>query len=229
MSGYDIYVLSFRNKEREDAMRDRFKHVGIDAKIHSLDHDDPSLDRLTSIDSGAKRNIAITMSHLSMVRDFYENSSNNIGIFCENDIYISRSIKYDLSVICNEFRQLNLDTLLLSYLLTHNPKDYPGYYKPLKQGKFNYYSYPNDLWGGHCYMFSREQAKYLLDTFTLDYLAKDPKGSDWTMTKITKSGRRACLWPVLAVEEGGVETTHPGQVKFHLDCAGFLYDPLLYV
>jgi hypothetical protein len=95
---------------------------------------------------------------------------------------------------------------------------------------YRFHEYDAELWGTQMYMLSRRQAIHLLQTYTLDYALAhrpaQPFSSDWIITKV---GRRMRIAPMLAVEEGDVETTHAGQVDFHRRCAEAQYDPAFYI
>ena len=78
------------------------------------------------------------------------------------------------------------------------------------------------------YLLSRSYAKYLIDTFTIDWAFNNkdkPYSPDWI---ITKNGNRALIWPPLGVEEGEVYTCHQGQLDFHKNCKEFLFNKEIY-
>jgi GR25 family glycosyltransferase involved in LPS biosynthesis len=127
---------------------------------------------------------------------------------------------------------LGLDLLLIGYMTTQPIT--PSTAHPLlfkedfdEQATFGY---PEYQWGAHMYVLSRDGAKRLLDKFENgDYATAsllDPEKAfspDWTITKLPETGengrgRRALLYPMIAVEDGsdGIEHYgHQGQLDFH--------------
>jgi len=69
------------------------------------------------------------------------------------------------------------------------------------------------------YMISRDYAKIILESFTLDYaydnMDDKPFSSDWV---ITKNGNRALIYPMIAVEEGINISGDYYQEIFHKKC-----------
>lgn len=217
-----IYCFSFGNPDRKDRLQKRFELAGLKCTFV-----EPTLSTDPQIKSPLQpRNTAIMLDHLKMIRHFYEETKAEQGIFCEDDIYIRKSIKDDLPNIVKNFTELNLDLLLLGYLLPFNLHSNFSNYS--LKSLYTYHSYPDDLWGAEMYMLSRKQAKYLLDKYTIEFALKHPEipfASDWT---ITKEGNRAMIYPMLAVEEGQVNTDHQGQINYHRQCAKIQYDPRFY-
>ena len=92
-------------------------------------------------------------------------------------------------------------------MLTGNPTQY------------RYYEY-GDVWGTQMYMLSREQAVRILIKYGDDYADRflanpagyTPFSADWS---ITKEGRRALIYPMLAIEDGLSEYDDYGQKVFH--------------
>lgn len=166
------------------------------------------------------RTTAVTLNHLQLIRQFVDQTCASHVIVCEDDVYLRRTIKQDIPAIVRKFDESELDVLLLGYLWPQR-ETAAGY---------QFHDYDDELWGAQMYMLSRKQATYLVETYTLAWaLAHAPTrpfSPDWI---ITKDGRRARLSPMVAVEEGAVNTTHSGQVEFHRRCAEAQYDPTLFV
>jgi hypothetical protein len=84
--------------------------------------------------------------------------------------------------------------------------------------------------GAQMYMLTRKYAKYLLDHFPIEWKLKNinnPWSPDWI---ITKNGKRAMIYPMLAVEEG--ETScgcECGDKIYHRDCKNIQYDNKIYI
>jgi len=163
-----------------------------------------------SVDNSPDRTAGMMLGHLAMIRQFYEDQAKpEYGIFCENDVYIHRDIKTRIPQIIQDFDELGLDILLMGFLFAYPQQDLDVKLQDncdiLKKGAFHsYYDYYNTMWGSQMYMISRKQSKYFLDKYTLE-IAKSPPpnfppfASDWTLTK---DGKRALIWPMMAVEDG---------------------------
>jgi hypothetical protein len=79
-------------------------------------------------------------------------------------------------------------------------------------------------------MISRDYAKILLETFTLDYaydnMDDKPFSSDWV---ITKNGNRALIYPMVAVEVGLNTSGDYYQEIFHKTCydVNYVYEKFI--
>jgi hypothetical protein len=222
-----FYTFSFHNEVREAGMRHRFELENLSLEfVEPVENSDP---RLVAATDEIRRNWAIMFNHLDMLTKFLE-SDAKYGIFCEDDIFIRRGIKNFLPEILANFERRGLEILLLGYLLPFKPVEIlpaSNSFEP-HEINFTFHKFPEDMWGSQMYLLSRVTAKRLLDKYTLDYAKKaltdssmTPFSPDWTLTK---DGRRAALYPMLAVEEGIVVTTHQGQVDFHKRCFQAQYD-----
>lgn len=209
---YQIYCLSHKNNVRANNMRLRFANLGLHGAVIcpgiEYVHPDPNLP------DNPTRPWSCMLGHLSMIRQFYETTNSEFGIFCEDDIRIHRDFKERLPTIIQDFRELNLDILLLGFLFAYPQEDlevrlYNGC-DILKKcdlpNTHSYYGYHDQMWGTQMYMLSRTHAKYLLDKYTLETakraLVEHVPGwthfsADWTLTK---DGRRGLVWPMYAVE-----------------------------
>jgi len=224
MKTVGIYVVNFMDDERRQRITNRFKGLGLDCHfIHPVTTEDPRIKQ--DMIPFYKRSWAILFQHVDSVRQFYEQTTFDYCIVCEDDIYISRNLKEELPKAIELFESANLDILLLSYLWPYTVHE-SNHHFPLKaEGNgFKLHGYPNDLWGAHMYMVSREHAKRMIDRFTKEYAETQemptPFCSDW---QITKFGERALLVPMVGVEEGGTKTDHEGQNQFHESCFRFNY------
>ena len=68
------------------------------------------------------------------------------------------------------------------------------------------------------YMISRKHARFLLDKYTIEYGIADlsrPYNPDWTLTK---DGKKAMIYPLVAVEEGSTKNDCYSQNDFHQRC-----------
>jgi len=231
---YQFFCLSFNNPTRKENMKRRFESIGIDCKFNEgVTNDD---DRMKGRNNSSTRVWSCMYGHLDMISDFYYNTDKEFGIFCEDDLYIHKELANKLPEIMLNFNYLELDVLLLGYLLHYKLEKNVLYHnfpekKSLQNNKTHesnktdvYYDYPNDVWGAQMYMLSRNSAKKILDKYsfpsgyadrTLNDNTLTPFSADWT---ITKDGNRALIFPMLAVEDNQSNYEHIGQKHFHQAC-----------
>jgi len=226
----NFYTFSYKNPVREANMKHRFAKQNLNLNfVPPVEISDP---RINSAPDDHKRTWAIMWNHLDMVKQFL-NSSAEFGIFCEDDIYIHQDLARLLPEVTAAFKRLNLEILLLGYLLPYKPLSiqYHNGTEPLSQ-PYTYISYGDDMWGSQMYMLNRDTAFKFLSIYTQHYAEQSlidtsmiPFSPDWTLTK---NGRRAAIYPMCAVEEGTVVTSHVGQINFHAQCNKIHYDPQIY-
>lgn len=218
---FEFYCLSHKNEERKKSMEERFKKLDIPCNFY--EGIDSSLDERTK---KYNFNSSCMYGHLDMIHQFYNNTNKPYGIFCEDDILIHIHLKEYLLKIIPFFNDLNLDVLLIGYLLSH-----PIYKNSLEffeipiektmsdEFPFKFYKYCDDLWGAQMYMLSRENAKKILDKYYVNYIEEynnnsniTPFSADWT---ITKDGNRAMIFPLLVIEDGKKKYDDFNQQKYH--------------
>jgi GR25 family glycosyltransferase involved in LPS biosynthesis len=164
--------------------------------------------------------------HLDMIYDFYYNSDKNFGIFCEDDILINNNLSNYLPTIIKDVETMNLDILLLGYLIEFKIEHFFTNFSTIKKSNLEndsyYHKYPEDLWGTQMYLITRNYAKFLLDNYYYDYSDKTLNdnsikqfSADWI---ITKNGNRALIYPMLAVEDGKYYTENTSQDNYHKKC-----------
>jgi len=224
---YQFFCLSFNNNTRKENMKRRFETIGVDCIFN---------EGVSSEDIRIKgRNVytkcwSCMYGHLDMINDFYYNTNKSFGVFCEDDILIHKDLYNLMPKIMSDFDYLNLDVLLLGYLLQFKV-DKNNYYTNFSiknthddSGTYTYHHFSNDVWGTQMYMLSRNSAKKILDkySFSSGYADKTmldstliPFSADWT---ITKDGNRALISPILAVEDNETNYEHDGQQIFHKNC-----------
>jgi len=177
-----------------------------------------------------KRTSSIMLQHLDSIKHFYYNTSADQCVICEDDIFISKNLPKDLPEIVHTFKELNLDVLLLGYLFPYSL--HGNWHFPVLKDteKYCYHGFPDDIWGSQMYMISRKHAKFILDTFTIEFAIKNLEkvhyNPDWT---ITKYGKRSCIKPMIAVEEGDEKSGHGGQCDFHRTCFEHNYNEDVYI
>ncbi len=100
---------------------------------------------------------------------------------------------------------------------------------PLIESKgYVYFAYGSELWGTQMWMVSRESAPKYLEKFTMDFMITNPTpfSPDWLFTKY---GTRACIYPMLGVEEGNSLKKEYAQIAYHQQCHQVQYDPEKYI
>jgi len=222
---YAIFVVNYNDEERRGHMIRRANEVGVD--LHFADPvstEDPRIND-QPITPFEKRNWSIFFQHVDCMRDFYEKTTDDYCIVCEDDVVFSRELKERMPQVIQMAKDANQDILLLSYLWPYEMTE--THYFPVKSQSepFKIHGYPDDLWGAHMYMLSREHAKRLVDKFTPEYELKETQEgrhfcTDW---QITKCGERGLLYPMMGLEEGEVKTDHQGQIDFHRAVFQFHY------
>lgn len=224
-----IYVVNYKDDVRREKMTQRVKSIGMDA--HFVDPVSTKDPRIADkpISDFEKRNWSIFFQHVDCMKQFYENTTYDYCIICEDDVLLSRTLKTEIPEIIHLYDKTELDILLLSYLWPYEVPEnnyFPVLYKDTGS-KFQIQGYPEDLWGAHMYFMSRTHAKTLVERYTPEYalLQKEqdiPFCTDWQFTKF---GKRGLLNPLVGVEEGEVKTDHQGQIDFHRACFEYNYKP----
>ena len=228
-----IYCLNFANDLRKAAMMKKWAAVGVKATMFpGVPISDPRIAGRNLIPHTEKC-WSCMMGHLDMIRKYLEETGPEVGcaVFCEDDILIDADFRARLEHVIEDFANLELDTLLLGYLMSYpvvgetndgHIKLGHTYYIDMRTGnptQYRYYEY-GDVWGTQMYMLSREQAARILIKYGDDYADRflaNPAGytqfsADWS---ITKEGRRALIYPMLAIEDGLSEYDDYGQKLFH--------------
>jgi hypothetical protein len=220
-----IYVVNFKDDERRQRMTQRVKAIGMDAHfVDPVSTEDPRI-KNQPITDFEKRNWSIFFQHVDSMRHFYENTTYDYCIICEDDVLFSRKLKDQIPEIIDIYNSSELDILLLSYLWPYDVVE--NNYFPIVEKNENWiiHGYPDDLWGAHMYFMSRSHAKKLYERYTPKYAFDETQcgnifTTDW---QITKFGKRGLLCPLVGLEEGEVKTDHQGQIDFHRAVFNFHY------
>jgi len=224
-----FYVINFNDDARRERMVSRFSKIGLNIP-HFVDPVFIFDSRLDKDEIQHKRTCSIMLQHLDSLKHFLEQTDKEFCIVCEDDIHISKNLRNDLPEIIEQFKTLDLDVLLLGYLSMYPVDTETNAHFALRSRskKYKYADFPDDLWGSQMYMMSRKHAKSVLDKFGPDYIltGEIPYNPDWILTK---TGNRALIVPMLAVEEGDTKTDHGGQNEFHRRCFECNYDPLVHI
>jgi hypothetical protein len=222
-----FYCLSFQNPERKSAMEERFQKLGVEVFMYpGVTFDDERIFG-RDIHHHTKRTWSFTYGHFDLIREFYFNSENEYGIFCEDDIFIRKDFIQHLPKLIENFEAMHLDLLLLGYLTQYTiDKNHHGIYpkgpSATEDHPFSYYNLPDSIWGAQMYMLSRNQAWELITKYSPPYAdltitnsSMIPFNSDWT---ITKEGNRALIFPMIALEDGKTQYIDGGQHNYHQEC-----------
>lgn len=220
------YCINYKDEKRREKMQKRWDLLNLDLKfIDPVETTDLRFDivREKYPDRGL-RDWAIMMQHLDCLRDFVNleykiNEKNEYVIICEDDIMVSKHLPNDLPEIIETYERLQLDVLLMGYLIPYKITDDNHYY-PLKERnfKYSYHGYPGDIWGSQMYMVSRKHAEILLQKYTLEYAvysSDEPFSPDWTLTKY---GNRSVIYPMIALEEGDTKCNWDTEIDYHQKC-----------
>lgn len=228
---YEVYISSFRDEARRNKMRQRCEDCGLSASIYNFTENDSKIHDVAAVlgDPSASGRFLVVFNWLRLCHDFYHHSTKEYCVIMEDDIYLKKSIKYDINNALEVMKTLNYHIMLLGYLMTCTP-DQAGYLKfAYDNDGFSYYHYPDELWGSHCFIITKPQAKYFLDKYTIEHIATlHGTGGDWIFTKDPVDNQRGLMFPPLAVEEGVVRTDHWAQISFHRNCSDFQYNSHIY-
>ena len=202
INNFEFYCLSFNDKNKKN-MLEKFNKLGIECKFYSgVKHNDKRIKY--HINSYNKCQMSITYGHLDIINDYYNNSNKPYIIICEDDIMIHKNIKQILGKITIDFNIMELDILLLGYLLPYKFDNKNTHYS-LKQSVYsrslyNYYTYPEYHSGTQMYMITKKYAKFIIDKYNNDfYLLFDKRH---LMDKLfIKEGNRALVYPMIAIED----------------------------
>lgn len=246
----EFHCVCYKNPEKHRSMKERFESMGLNLQIYDgVPHTDPRIINNVKTKAGTKRNISaqlqrlwsVTYGHIDMIQKFYD-SKKAYGLFCEDDIYVNRTLPFHLPHIVSEASGLELDVLLLGYMKTHKIEGWMAGHELMyaPRGRpYTYHHYPNDQWGVHLYMLSREGARKILDQYSgesgyADLYVDIPEKSfspDWTITKCPGI-KRALIAPMFAVEDGKdpyEHYGHDGQYWFHMETTRANYIPGVFI
>ena len=219
---FRVYSFSFNNPQRQADMNQRFSQ--IDIPIQWIDPVLSSDSRIPSSVSNPRMH-SIMLTHLDMIHAFLQ-SDAEYGIFTEDDIFIRRSFRHDITVAIDAYKRLPISVLLLGYLSNYRVANtHIHKYHTAIETPFVFTNVPHDLWGSQMYMMNRLHATACLDIFRDYSLVSTHFSPDWTITKMPGA---SCIYPMLAVEAGAVQTDHYGQIQFHKKCFETNFDSALY-
>jgi GR25 family glycosyltransferase involved in LPS biosynthesis len=224
-----FYCINYKDENRREKMQNRWNLLDLHLKfVDPVETTDKRFDIVR--EKNPKRELrdwAIMLQHLDSLRDFVLKKEGEYVIVCEDDIMVSKHLPNDLPEIIETYEQLDLDVLLMGYLIPYKITDDNHYY-PLKERnyKYSYHGYPGDIWGSQMYMVSRKHAEILLQKYTVENAVNssessepsepsEPFSPDWTLTKW---GNRAVIYPMVALEEGDTKCNWDSEIDYHQKC-----------
>lgn len=222
MNRFSVYSFSYKNPDRHARMTERFRKLDVPLNwVPYVQHDDPRI-----VSSQDARIQSIMYGHIDMLKKFLD-SSADYGVFCEDDVYIHKDFTALLSQAIEAYDRLELNILLLGYLLPYKPFTYTLHpsHSILSQ-PISVMGYNDDLWGAQMYMCNKRSAQKIVNAFAHPSMTEIPFVADFC---ITKFGKRAFIYPMLAVEEGSIQMECVTQSDFHEHCSQTHYDPAVYL
>ena len=216
-----IYCINFNDPDRRSKMSNRLISIGLTPNFTEPVYDtDP---RIESVDFAKyphvnARTSAIMLQHLDSLQLFVETTDAEYCLVCEDDVLISRKFLEEYESVMQKWETLELDVLLLGCLQFFRLYVGAAWYDHLTtsdDGQLSIFRHPDHLWGSQMYVVSRKWAEYLYKTYTVEYAQEHPElphNPDWI---ITKMGRRAMVYPMLAMEEGETKLGDHSQRNFH--------------
>jgi GR25 family glycosyltransferase involved in LPS biosynthesis len=201
----EFYCLSFNDQQKRTQMINRYNSLNINCHFYDgIKHTDKRINK--NLSKFNKRQLSITYGHLDILYDFYHNCNKNYAIISEDDICIHKKFNEIIKRVMNDFVFLNLDILLLGYIVPYkigNINTYTNFKLKIEipnTAYFKYHEYPEYLTGTQMYMITKKHAKYLLDKYYLNYL--NILNKNFITDKIIiKDGNRAAIYPMLAIED----------------------------
>lgn len=224
-----FYCINFKDEKRREKMLNRWKSLELDLQfVDPVESTDKRFDIVREQYPNKKlRDWSIMLQHLDSLRDFVIGKKGEYVIICEDDIMVSKHLPNDLPEIIESYDRLNLDVLLMGFLIPYKITDDNHYY-PLKERnyKYSYHGYPADIWGSQMYMISRKHAEILLLKYTIENALKNEMDNtntkskeqfspDWTLTKY---GNRSVIYPMMALEEGDTKSNWDSEIDYHQRC-----------
>ena len=199
-----FYCLSYY-KEKRNIMSEKFNKLNINCNFYAVVNDDNSKIDKKIYDKQQRKSLSIMYSHIEIIKHFYNNLNSKYAIICEDDIIIHKDIKNILRKVLIDFNILDLDILLLSYMVPYKitfsemSSDYPLKREMLLDSYYKYHDYPKNISGTQMYMITKEYAKYILNK--LDETCETFDEKYFTIDKLLLyGGNKALLYPMLAIE-----------------------------
>jgi len=217
-----FYCLSYDINKRNE-MKQRFKELNIKCHFYGgVQHNDERINKKT-YNKSKKRQLSMLYGHLDIIQDFFNSDSKKYAVICEDDIIIHKNIKNILQKVIIDLNILNLDILLLSYMMPYK-MDNSGLFVNYKLKRdmpnnsfYKYHDYPKFLLGTQMYIITRQYAKFILE----NYYSKKNKLNNYLYIcdkMIIHNGNKALIYPMLAIEnENQEDAYHQLCHKIHYD------------
>jgi len=177
---------------------------------------------------------SVMQGHMTMLETYVQESTAPYVMCMEDDILIRSDINDHLPKIVLDFELCKLDLLMLGYLI-HEPMCVMSHEHAVLNQVFTFHEYPFNIYGTQMYMMTRSHAEWLVQSYgyhtqwqTQVLSTSDSYNADWV---ITKQGKRACVYPLLAIEQsgGGQAYADQDQTHFHQLCHAANYPLTTYL
>lgn len=217
-----FYCLSYYEEKRNN-MENQFKKLNINCFFYDgINHNDNRINN-KKYNKYKKKMLSTIYGHLDIINHFYYNDDSKYAVICEDDIIIHKDIKNLLRKTLIDFNILELDLLLLSYLLPYKISkreritNYSLKREVLIESHYSYHNYPNYMSGTQMYLISKPYAKYIIDNYKTNNTHML-----WKFCSVDKIllqyGNRALIYPMLAIENNEQEDPyHKLCHKIHID------------
>jgi len=173
---------------------------------------------------------SVMQGHMTMLETYVQEGTAPYVMCMEDDILIRRDIDDQLPKIMIDFELCKLDLCMLGYLTPYPLHHIESKYSQVNQ-VFTLHDYPFNVYGTQMYVMKRSHAEWLVSMYGHDtgwgtqvLETNSTYNADWI---ITKQGKTACVYPVLAVEQlgGGTAYADCEQKNFHDMCHDANYLP----
>jgi hypothetical protein len=197
---YHIYCLNYGD-ERTSTITASFSNVGLADKVtyykgYNIEDVKKANNYLPEHHPNAYKIWSVTMGHLEMMKLFLQ-TDHQYGIFCENDIYLHKHIKAKIPYYIDKMQELNLEILLLGYLLYRKDVELK---KELLPTIYDIRFVP----GAQMYLLTRAKCEEFVNKYNINYLIN--LQYDFNRYAVypdmiyTVFGKKAAVHPMLAVE-----------------------------
>lgn len=177
---------------------------------------------------------SVMQGHMCMLETYVQEGTAPYVLIMEDDILIRRDVNDHLPKIMHDFDLCGLDLLMLGYL-TPEPVHIMHTKYPIINQVFTLHTYPFNVYGTQMYVLTRSHAEWLVRNFGYEsgwhqsvLPTSQSYAADWL---ITKTGKTACVYPMLAVEQSGGGTSYKDQeqTEFHDLCHTSQYDAAIHI
>jgi len=238
----DKYCLTYKSPTKRMHMMHKFEKLGWHVRMmEGVDVQDsvraPSAQQISEAIPKCRWDPhawSVMQGHMCMLETYVQEGTAPYVLIMEDDILIRSDINDHLPKIMWDFEMCGLDLCMLGYL-TPDPLHVMEHKFPIINQVFSFHTYPFHVYGTQMYVVKRHHAEWLVHNFGYYsgwheqvLLSDQPYNADWV---ITKMGKTACVYPMLAVEQsgGGVSYQDQDQQEFHAMCHARMYDPAIHI